>query len=52
MLMSEDASKKSQRRYPSFYERFVPIAIVLLVIVIVAMLAFTLAIGTGLLVLG
>lgn len=50
--MNENSPKNSDRRYSAFYERFVPIAIGVLVLVVVAMLAFTLAVGTGLLVLG
>ena len=40
---------KSKREYPNFYEKFVPIAIGLLVVVIVVVLAFALAVGVGLL---
>lgn len=39
--------KKSSRQYPPFYEKFVPIAIGLLVLVVVGMLVFTVAVGVG-----
>jgi len=39
--------KKTTRTYPPFYERFIPIAIGLLALVIIGMLAFTIAIGVG-----
>ncbi len=50
--MEENLPKISERHYPKFYERFVPVVIGALVLVVVLMLAFTLAVGTGLLVLG
>ena len=50
--MHEEASQKVKRQYPKFYERFIPFAIGILVLVVVAMLVFTVAIGTGMLVLG
>lgn len=39
--------KKTKRSYPPFYEKFVPVAIGLLAIVILGMLVFTIAIGIG-----
>lgn len=39
--------KKSNRKYPPFYEKFVPIAIGLLVLVVVGMIVFTVAVGVG-----
>jgi len=41
------AEKKINRKYPPFYEKFVPIAIGLLVLVVVGMLVFTVAVGVG-----
>jgi hypothetical protein len=39
--------KKPQRAYPPFYEIFVPVAIGMLAIIVIGMLAFTIAIGVG-----
>ncbi len=38
-----------KRQYPTFYEKFIPIAIGLLAIVIIGMLVFTIAVGVGVL---
>jgi hypothetical protein len=46
--MREDVSSP-KRRYPGFYERIVPIAIGILAVIIVVMLAYTLAVGLGIL---
>jgi hypothetical protein len=46
--MTENINR-SQRKYPGFYEKFVPVAIGLLAILIIGMLAFTVAVGTGIL---
>jgi flagellar biosynthesis/type III secretory pathway M-ring protein FliF/YscJ len=43
----EMTDKKPQRAYPPFYEIFVPVAIGILAIVVIGMLAFTIAIGVG-----
>ena len=43
---------KPKRSYPPFYEKFVPIAIGVLALVIVSMLIFTLAVGFGVLKFG
>lgn len=40
---------KSKRSYPPFYEKFIPIAIGLLAILILGMLIFTIAVGMGIL---
>ncbi len=37
------------RKYPVFYEKFIPIAIGLLAILVLSMLIFTVAVGTGVL---
>ena len=42
-----DKTPPSKREYPAFYEKFVPVAIGILAVVIVAMLAFTIAVGVG-----
>ena len=39
--------KKIKRKYSPFYEKFVPIAIGLLILVVVGMLVFTVAVGVG-----
>lgn len=39
--------KKLKKNYPPFYEKFIPIAISLLAIVILGMLVFTIAVGVG-----
>jgi len=39
--------KKSKREYPPFYEKFIPVAIGLLAVVIVGMLIYTIAVGVG-----
>jgi len=39
--------KKTQRTYPPFYEKFLPVAIGLLAIVVIGMLVFTIAVGLG-----
>ncbi len=38
-----------KRMYPGFYEKFVPVAIGLLLLAVIAMLVFTVAVGAGLL---
>jgi hypothetical protein len=43
-MMTEN---KPKRTYPPFYEKFVPVAIGLLAIVVIGMLAFTIAVGVG-----
>ncbi len=44
--------KKIDRKYPPFYEKFVPIAIGLLALVVVGVLVFTIAVGVGVLKFG
>lgn len=44
--MSEKNSSPD-RKYPTFYEKFIPIAIFILAVIVVGMLVFTLAIGVG-----
>lgn len=46
---THEREKRQPRTYPPFYERFIPAAIGLLVILIIGMLVFTVAVGTGLL---
>ena len=41
------SEKKPKRVYPPFYEKFVPIALGLLAVVIVGVLNFTIAVGVG-----
>ncbi len=41
-----------KRQYPAFYEKFIPIAIGLLALVILGMLVFTIAVGVGALTFG
>ena len=41
--------KKTKRTYPPFYEKFVPVAIGVLAVVIIGMLVFTIAVGVGVL---
>jgi len=43
---------KPKRAYPAFYEKFIPVAIGLLVVLIAGMLLFTIAVGTGMLKFG
>ena len=43
---------KPKRQYPPIYEKLIPIAIGLLVLVIFLMLAYTIAVGAGLLKFG
>jgi hypothetical protein len=38
---------KPKRQYPPFYEKFVPVAIGTLGLIVIAMLLFTLAVGIG-----
>jgi len=45
-IMSEIPSSP-KRQYPEFYEKFIPIAIGVLAIVILVMLVFTIAVGVG-----
>ena len=40
---------KPQRRYPAFYEKILPIALVVIAIAIVVLLVVILGVGTGLL---
>lgn len=40
--------KKAPREYPGIYEKLVPVAIGLLALIVLAVLAFTIAIGVGL----
>ncbi len=35
------------RQYPAFYEKIIPIALIILAIIVVGMLVFTIAIGVG-----
>ena len=49
--MSETPSSP-KRQYPAFYEKFVPIAIGILAVVILGMLLFTIAVGVGMLKFG
>jgi len=44
--------KNSRRTYPPLYEKLVPIAIGLLVVVVIGMLVFTIAVGVGILSFG
>jgi hypothetical protein len=44
--MSEK-SPPTKREYPALYEKFVPIAIGLLLVVVIAMLVFTVLVGVG-----
>jgi hypothetical protein len=44
--------KRPKKTYPPFYERFIPVAIGLLAIVIIGMLVFTIAVGIGVLKFG
>lgn len=43
---------KTKRTYPPFYEKFIPVAIGLLAVVIIALLVFTIAVGVGVLKFG
>jgi len=40
-------TSESKRAYPVLYEKIVPIAIGLLVVIVVAMLVFTILVGVG-----
>ena len=40
-------TSESKRAYPGLYEKIVPIAIGLLVVIVVAMLVFTILVGVG-----
>ena len=42
-----DKAQPSKREYPAFYEKFVPIALGVLAVIIVGMLVFTLAVAIG-----
>jgi len=50
--MTTKHTNRNSRTYPAFYEKFIPIAIGLLAVLIVGMLAYTLAVGTGILQFG
>jgi len=45
-------SDRNQRAYPDFYEKFIPIAIWLLTVLIFGMIAFTVAVGAGIIQFG
>ncbi len=45
-IMSEIPSSP-KRQYPAFYEKFIPVAIGILAIVVLGMLLFTIAVGLG-----
>ena len=47
-MTDQSIEKTNQRRYPKFYEKTVPIAIGLIVLIIVGMLVFALGVGFGL----
>ena len=47
--MMAGPTKRNQKVYPDFYEKFIPIAIGLLAVLIFGMLAFTVAVGAGIL---
>jgi hypothetical protein len=40
-------TSESKREYPAFYEKVVPIAIGMLVLIVLAMLVFTILVGVG-----
>ena len=40
-------TSESKRAYPALYEKIVPITIGLLVVIVVAMLVFTILVGVG-----
>jgi uncharacterized membrane protein YvbJ len=42
-------SSQTERKYPPFYEKIIPIAIGILALIIVAMLIYTIAVGVGVL---
>lgn len=48
----KEAQSSPNRQYPTFYEKFVPIAIGILAVIVVGMLVFTIAVGTGMLSFG
>ena len=50
--MTTEQKKRNSRTYPAFYEKFIPIAIGILAVLIAGMLAYTLAVGTGILQFG
>jgi hypothetical protein len=41
--------KSMKRTYPPLYEKFIPIAIGLLAVIVIGMLVFTIAVGVGIL---
>jgi len=50
--MMAGPTNRKQRAYPDFYEKFIPIAIGLLAVLIFGMLAYTVAVGAGILQFG
>ncbi len=50
-MMSKTPSPE-KRQYPPFYEKFVPMAIGILAVIILVMLVFTIAVGVGVLKFG
>ena len=47
-----DKSTGSKREYPAAYEKIVPIAIGVLVLIVIAMLIYTVLVGVGILSFG
>ena len=45
--MSDDKKKKSSRKYPPFWERFVPIALAILGIVVIGMMIVAVSVALG-----
>ncbi|MFQ5616426.1 MAG: hypothetical protein ACE5GO_08210 [Anaerolineales bacterium] len=47
-MVQKNKSQPLERRYPPFYEKAIPIAIGVLVVVIIGVLIFTIAVALGL----
>lgn len=47
-----EQTNHTQKTYPAFYEKFIPIVIGLLAVLIFGMLVYTVAVGTGMLQFG
>ena len=46
-MSSDDKRRAPKRRYPGFYERFIPIALAIIVLAIIALLIVILGVALG-----
>ena len=47
-MTDQSLEKTNQRQYPKFYEKFVPVAIGAIVLIILGMIVFTIGVAFGL----